>query len=159
MKAPAPLTLSESFHKLHIDMVALLIDRLCADVPRLAATQQEDARELYALRFPDGFRLDDITPQETLALKRKLKELHRICQQEKIAVNVAGFECIPTLAEVTQSDLLGKWPTTSTAKPQMAITLDLSTPYNYLCNPYDDAAVIKQLASLSRNTQPSLHNQ
>lgn len=155
MKTSAPLTLSESFHKLHLDMVSLLIDRLCADIPRLSATTQEDQRELYALRFPDGFRLDDITTPETHNLKRKLKELHRICKQEDIAVNVAGFECIPLLAQVTQSDIIGIWPTTSPAKPQMAITLDLSTPYNYLCNPYDDAAVIKHLTALPRPTAPS----
>ncbi|MFN3827272.1 MAG: hypothetical protein ACK4NR_06565 [Micavibrio sp.] len=146
----------EDFHR---QALMGIVHQLVASIGNYASEAEgpfegDQSRKLFALEFPGHALIDQSSEEEKDGLKQALKKLHDICQKKNMGVDVMGFESVPTLAVVTREGLMAR-PAPTTAKKTIAISLDLNGPYNFLCNPYDDAAVKKELKNAARKPAPA----
>jgi hypothetical protein len=80
----------------------------------------------------DGFSRDDLK-----ALKPALCELHAVCKEADIAVDLSGFDLLPRVADVSQGGYC--------SDPEaFSISVDARHEYNYLLNPYSDQALAEE---------------
>ena len=95
-----------------------------------------------------GINIEDFSRNDLEALKPALRDLHKVCQEEEIAIFMEGFDLLPRPAYTdlfnngggynlsTEDNLLGHLPA-------LHIFIDTTKLYNYAVNPYDDEQVTK----------------
>jgi hypothetical protein len=80
----------------------------------------------------DGFSRNDLN-----TLKPALCELHAVCKEANIAVDLSGFDLLPRVASVSQGGY-------GSDKEAFLISVDARHEYNYLFNPFSDQELAEE---------------